>query len=214
MATNKLSSSDYLLLLLALDDKKPIVGAIRLMKMMFLFDKEIAPVITKKGAQMDVRPDFIAYDFGPFSKDIYEQIEFFETLKFIKTSQVSTSDSTEELDDWETLYGEDVFDVELKDGYRKLHIDYKSVRYSLAERGEKYVAQKIIPELSAEIINLLQEFKRKINSITTQQLLYYVYSRYENYTTASKIKDRVLGTTTIMPDESELVNPNEDDDSN
>ena len=22
---------------------------------------------------MDVRPDFIAYDFGPFSKDIYEQ---------------------------------------------------------------------------------------------------------------------------------------------
>ena len=74
--------------------------------------------------------------------------------------------------------------------------------------------QKIIPELSEEIINLLQEFKRKINSITTQQLLYYVYSRYENYTTASKIKDRVLGTTTIMPDESELVNPNEDDDSN
>lgn len=214
MTTNKLSSSDYLLLLLALDDKKPIVGAIRLMKMMFLFDKEIAPVIEKKGAQMDVRPDFIAYDFGPFSKDIYEQIEFFETLKFIETSQVGTSDSTDELDDWETLYGEDVFDVELKDGYRKLHIDYKSICYSLAERGEKYVNQKIIPELSAELINILQEFKKKINSVTTQQLLYYVYSRYENYTTASKIKDRVLGTTAIMPDESELVNPDENDDNN
>ena len=87
MAANKLSSSDYLLLLLALDDKKPIVGAIRLMKMMFLFDKEIAPVITKKGAPMDVRPDFMAYDFGPFSKDIYEQIEFFETLKKQRTAQ-------------------------------------------------------------------------------------------------------------------------------
>ena len=35
--SGKLSSSDYLLLLLDLDNREPIVGAIRLMKMMFLF---------------------------------------------------------------------------------------------------------------------------------------------------------------------------------
>jgi UDPglucose 6-dehydrogenase len=73
-------------------------------------------------------PEFVAYDFGPFSKDIYEQIELFQNLKFIKTDSVSTNDSTDELDDWETLYGEDIFDVELKDGYRKLNIDYNIVR--------------------------------------------------------------------------------------
>lgn len=210
--SNKLSSSDYLLLLLDLDDRKPIVGAIRLMKMMFLFDKEISPIISKKGAKLDVMPEFVAYDFGPFSKDIYEQIELFQNLKFIKTDSVSTNDSTDELDDWETLYGEDIFDVELKDGYRKLNIDYKSIKYAIEDRGHRYVEKMIIPELSKEVLELLLNFKKKLNSITTQQLLYYVYSRYEKYTTESKIKTRVLGTSTIMPDESELVNP--DDNNN
>ena len=184
--SNKLSSSDYLLLLLDLDDRKPIVGAIRLMKMMFLFDKEISPIISKKGAKLDVMPDFVAYDFGPFSKDIYEQIELFQNLKFIKTDSVSTNDSTDELDDWETLYGEDIFDVELKDGYRKLNIDYKSIKYAIEDRGHRYVEKMIIPELSKEVLELLLNFKKKLNSITTQQLLYYVYSRYEKYTTESK----------------------------
>ena len=210
--SNKLSSSDYLLLLLDLDDRKPIVGAIRLMKMMFLFDKEISPIISKKGAKLDVMPEFVAYDFGPFSKDIYEQIELFQNLKFIKTDSVSTNDSTDELDDWETLYGEDIFDVELKDGYRKLNIDYKSIKYAIEDRGHRYVEKMIMPELSKEVLDLLLNFKKKLNSITTQQLLYYVYSRYENYTTESKIKTRVLGTSTIMPDESELVKP--DDNNN
>lgn len=210
--SNKLSSSDYLLLLLDLDDRKPIVGAIRLMKMMFLFDKEISPIISQKGAKLDVMPDFVAYDFGPFSKDIYEQIELFQNLKFIKTDSVSTNDSTDELDDWETLYGEDIFDVELKDGYRKLNIDYKSIKYAIEDRGHRYVEKMIIPELSKEVLDLLLNFKKKLNSVTTQQLLYYVYSRYEKYTTESKIKTRVLGTSTIMPDESELVKP--DDDNN
>ena len=210
--SNKLSSSDYLLLLLDLDDRKPIVGAIRLMKMMFLFDKEISPIISKKGAKLDVMPEFVAYDFGPFSKDIYEQIELFQNLKFIKTDSVSTNDSTDELDDWETLYGEDIFDVELKDGYRKLNIDYKSIKYAIEDRGHRYVEKMIIPELSKEVLDLLLNFKKKLNSVTTQQLLYYVYSRYEKYTTESKIKTRVLGTSTIMPDESELVNP--DDNNN
>lgn len=210
--SNKLSSSDYLLLLLDLDDRKPIVGAIRLMKMMFLFDKEISPIISKKGAKLDVMPEFVAYDFGPFSKDIYEQIELFQNLKFIKTDSVSTNDSTDELDDWETLYGEDIFDVELKDGYRKLNIDYKSIKYAIEDRGHRYVEKMIIPELSKEVLDLLLNFKKKLNSITTQQLLYYVYSRYEKYTTESKIKTRVLGTSTIMPDESELVKP--DDNNN
>lgn len=210
--SGKLSSSDYLLLLLDLDDRKPIVGAIRLMKMMFLFDKEISPIISKKGAKLDVMPEFVAYDFGPFSKDIYEQIELFQNLKFIKTDSVSTNDSTDELDDWETLYGEDIFDVELKDGYRKLNIDYKSIKYAIEDRGHRYVEKMIMPELSKEVLDLLLNFKKKLNSITTQQLLYYVYSRYENYTTESKIKTRVLGTSTIMPDESELVKP--DDNNN
>ena len=212
MSKAKLSSSDYLLLLLDLDDRKPIVGAIRLMKMMFLFDKEISPLITKKGVEVDVMPQFIAYDFGPFSKDIYEQIEFFTNLEFISTKKVNATDTTDELDDWETLYGEDVFDVVLKDGYRRLNIDYKSICYEITDRGHKFVTSKILNEIPSDVSELLLNFKKKINSITTRQLLYYVYSRYEKYTTESKIKDKVLGKIAIMPDESDLEKPDDDND--
>ncbi len=208
--SNKLNAADYLLFLLDADERAPINGAIRLMKMMFLFNQEIMPAISQKGASVGELPHFFAYDFGPFSKDIYEQIEFFENLNFLKTSQVDAVEHTDEFDDWETIYGEDVLDVTLKDGYRRLNIDYKSIKYEITERGDKYVQTKISPELSDEIKVLLTNFKRKINSITTQQLLFYVYSRYENFTTASKIKEKVLGKSTIMPDEAELVDLNDD----
>lgn len=208
--SNKLNGADYLLFLLDADERAPINGAIRLMKMMFLFNQEIMPAISQKGAIIGELPQFIAYDFGPFSKDIYEQIEFFENLKFLKTSPVDAIDHTDEFDDWETIYGEDVLDVTLKDGYRRLNIDYKSIKYEITERGDKYVQTKISPELSNEIKDLLTNFKKKINSITTQQLLFYVYSRYENFTTASKIKEKVLGKSTIMPDEADLVDLNDD----
>ncbi len=208
--SNKLNAADYLLFLLDADERAPINGAIRLMKMMFLFNQEIMPAISQKGGSVGELPRFFAYDFGPFSKDIYEQIEFFENLKFLKTSQVDAVEHTDEFDDWETIYGEDVLDSTLKDGYRRLNIDYKSIKYEITERGDKYVQTKISPELSDEIKDLLTNFKRKINTITTQQLLFYVYSRYENFTTASKIKEKVLGKSTIMPDEAELVDLNDD----
>ena len=208
--SNKLNAADYLLFLLDTDKRTPINGAIRLMKMMFLFNQEIMPVISKKGANVGELPQFFAYDFGPFSKDIYEQIEFFENLDFLKTSHVDAVAHTDEFDDWETIYGEDVLDCTLKDGYRRLNIDYKSIKYEITERGDKYVQTKIAPELSEDIKELLTNFKRKINSITTQQLLFYVYSRYEKFTTESKIKEKVLGKSTIMPDEAELVDLNDD----
>ena len=76
-------------------------------------------------------------------------------MKFIKTDTVATNESTDELDDWENLYSEDIFDIELKDGYRKLNIDYRSIKYVIEERGHRYVEKKIVPELPPEVINLL-----------------------------------------------------------
>ena len=49
MNNKKLNGADYLLLLLYLDNKSPILGAIRLEKMMFLFNEEIAPRLKKNG---------------------------------------------------------------------------------------------------------------------------------------------------------------------
>ena len=86
MAKPKLNGADYLLLLLYLNNKQPIYGAIRLTKMMFLFEKEIAPILKKEGLDSENLPNFIAYNFGPFSKDVYEQVELFKGIKFIQVT--------------------------------------------------------------------------------------------------------------------------------
>ena len=51
----KLNGADYLLLLLYLNNKEPILGAVRLEKMMFLFNMEIAPILKEKGLESDDR---------------------------------------------------------------------------------------------------------------------------------------------------------------
>ena len=68
---SKMTGADYLLLLLYLDNCSAINGAIRITKMMFLFNMEIAPVLKKKGVSIrdEDLPKFSAYNYGPFSKD-------------------------------------------------------------------------------------------------------------------------------------------------
>ena len=83
----KLIGADYLLLLLYLNEKEPIKGAVRLTKMMFLFEKQIAPVLKEKGLESDKLPEFFAYNYGPFSKDIYQQLDLFKSINFIEESE-------------------------------------------------------------------------------------------------------------------------------
>ena len=61
--SNKLNAADYLLFLLDADERAPINGAIRLMKMMFLFNQEIMPAISQKGGSVGELPRFFAYFF-------------------------------------------------------------------------------------------------------------------------------------------------------
>ena len=88
MKKTNLTGADALLLLLFLDNQTPIDGAVRLTKMMFLFENEIAPVLKTKNIELDNLPEFFAYNYGPFSKDIYEQLELFSSIKFIKINRI------------------------------------------------------------------------------------------------------------------------------
>ena len=91
---SKLLGSDYLLLLLYINDKEPIKGSVRLTKMMFLFNEQIAPALKSKGLDCEKLPDFIPYNYGPFSKDLYEQVDFFTGIGFM---QVRDLNETEEM---------------------------------------------------------------------------------------------------------------------
>lgn len=188
----KLTGADYLLLMLYLDDRKPIKSAVRLTKMMFLFNKEIAPLLKKKGAEIneDTLPNFQAYNYGPFSKDVYEQIELFKSIGFVKVRDLNVSEEMDEVDDWE----EKPFIDELTEqsiGYENRR-DGKFMQYELLKRGADYVQSKIEPRFIQDQIEVLTDFKNRINQTPIKAILRYVYAKYPDMTKNSLIKDEVL----------------------
>ena len=188
MARAKLNGADYLLLLLYLNQKHPIMGAVRLTKMMFLFEKEIAPILKTKGLESDNLPGFIAYNFGPFSKDVYEQVELFKGIKFIQVTNIKAGEEMAEVDDLE----EAPFTDEISNYGYFLNNDGKYYKYQLLSTGEKYVLEKIKPCITQEQETILSSFKRKITSLSPKQILKYVYTKYPEYAENSLIKDEVL----------------------
>ena len=124
----KLTGADYLLLLLYLNNHTPIYGAVRLTKMMFLFNKEISEALKKKNIECGKLPEFIPYNFGPFSKDVYEQVELFSNIGFIKVTDINAIEDMGEVDDWEESPFIDET-VEQEDGY--IRQDGKYLKYEI-----------------------------------------------------------------------------------
>jgi hypothetical protein len=185
----KLNGADYLLLLLYLDNKKPIKGAIRITKMMYLFEKEIQPLLKNSGIDSENLPNFIAYNFGPFSKDLYEQIDFFTNIKFIKTKDIKAEEMGE-VDDWRGEWFDGVDDP-VNMGYAM--DDSKYMCYTIDSLGEKYVENKIRPSLTSGQIKLLDDFKKKIVKTTAKDILRYVYTKYPESAENSLIRKDILG---------------------
>lgn len=188
MSNKKLNGADYLLLLLYLDDKSPILGAIRLEKMMFLFNNEIAPRLKETGLNSDKLPEFIAYNFGPFSKDVYEQVELFKGIGFLQVINLKAKEELIEADDWE----EGPFSKELDYTGFQLNEEKRYYKYQMLDLGADYVSKKICPELTAEQLAMLLQFKKKITSLSPKQILRYVYTKYPDFTSNSLIKNEVF----------------------
>lgn len=187
----KLIGADYLLLMLYLNDKEPIKSAVRLTKMMFLFNEEIAPLLNKRGVVIDKKdlPDFQAYNYGPFSKDVYEQIELFQSIHFIQVKDLNAKEEMDEADDWEEQAFIDEIESQPSFANRR---DGKFMRYELLTQGEDYVKSEIIHNLTPEQLTILNDFKVRITQTPIKAILRYVYTKYPNMTENSLIKDEVL----------------------
>lgn len=184
----KLLGSDYLLLLLYLNDKEPIKGAVRLTKMMFLFNEQIAPALKKEGLDNEKLPNFIAYNYGPFSKDIYEQIELFSSIDFI---QVQDLFEAEEMSNVDNIVEKEFID-ECYEDEEETKSESNFWEYRITELGSGFVEDELLPKITDKQKNLMEQYKKKITEMPIKQLLYYVYTRYPEYTEKSMIKDEVL----------------------
>lgn len=184
----KMLGADYLLLLLYLNDQEPIKGAVRLIKMMFLFNKQISETLKRKGLESEQLPSFIAYNYGPFSKDVYEQIELFTSIGFVSVRDISTKEEMSGIDD----VVETEFIDECYQGDSELKTENNFWEYRITDVGKGFVEKKLLADLTDEQRGILEAFKRKITEMPIKQILYYVYTNYPDYTEKSLIKDEVL----------------------
>lgn len=194
MDKRNLNGKDLLLAILycpGVNRKKnePIIGRTKLTKMIFLFEKEIYKKFFKE-IEITNLPNFEPYYFGPFSKDVFDDLKFFISIGLINTSktdiQVASTDKfeseaiidEENMGEWVNATFNSNEEVELK--------------YFLSKKGEQYVEEKLWSHFSEQQQKNLQLFKAKINTITLDALLRYVYNKYPEYTTKSIIANKYV----------------------
>lgn len=138
------------LALISANDGDPIEGRTRLQKMVFLMQKELEKRDQSGAVGLDY--NFIPYDYGPFSKELYDDLDAMIDQEFVE-------DTEEPLQSGKVKY---IYEIE--DGGEDL-VD------SEAETSEDVDA----------IIQLAQEIKEDYNDMLLSELIEYVYSEYPEY---------------------------------
>ena len=144
---------------------EPIKGITRLQKLLFLLWKE--------GGFDSLVPDlhnFNAYDLGPCLDDIYDDLDFMESINLIKVEEVPSGNEYEELD--EDSFHQD-FGFEIPK--RKTRRDYSLKDIGLIE------AEILFKDLEASYKEKLIIIRSRYNSMPFFKLLRYVYKKYPRF---------------------------------
>ena len=190
----KLSGKHILLLLLyspgqTNEVNETIKGRTRIIKMMFLFKEEIQKDFLKnKNVEIVTFPEFKAYNYGPFSKEIYDDIEFFINNGFIEDSSSDENTSEFEIDEYEVWIDDFLFDDE-KD---MILGSYSEEEFKLTDQGCDWIEANVFCHLSENQKEILKSFKKSINESSLEGILRYVYLNYKEYAEKSKIKEKFL----------------------
>lgn len=188
-----IDAKDILLILLYLpgaseQKNEPIAGRTRIMKIIYIFEKELLERF-KNIDQLTI-PEFFAYDYGPFSKDLLDDIRFFKAIGFLEETPINF-----ELPDFET---EERF-YNTKEGIgccdttKYFLVDNSTeYKYMLSKKGMEYVEKNILFNFIEEQIKLLTNFKKKFNSMALNDILIYVYNKYPESAKVSKIRNKFI----------------------
>lgn len=187
----RLTAKDFLLLLLYSSSvgesfNEPISGKTRIMKMVFLFQKEI---YQKFKFDIENLAEFEAWKFGPWSEEVYSDLEFFKSIGFIESETEKnsandlTSEEVEEFEKWEE-------NISLVDYAAE---EYQQEVFKLTSLGKKYIEDNgLYASLSENQKAGLKEFKKKFNGVSLFSILRYVYEKYPQYTNKSEIKNQIV----------------------
>lgn len=165
-----------------------IGGITRIQKYLFLIEKE--EQITPSGHGYE----FKAYKAGPYSSKLYDDLEFLENLGYIK-SEITAAATMEEEAEIEDLSFEDLMgdgtNGEPYDGFGASDA-YEERRFILTQKGREHVQKLLEKDDCKPVINAVRKIKKRFNTHSLSDLLYYVYTKYPDMTMESEIKNMVL----------------------
>jgi uncharacterized phage-associated protein len=167
---NRLDREDILLLLLSVLSsgraKQKVAGITRLEKMMFLLQKE-----TKFSGKLQNKFRFEPWKFGPFSKEVYEDLDLLASLDLVDMEEQelpSYAEFTEE----DTLVEADAYEPVVQ----KI--------FSLTDRGSR-VAEKLKESISKNDWDEVELLRNRFENVPLTRLIQYVYQKYPETTSKS-----------------------------
>lgn len=170
---------------------EPIVGRTRLMKMAFLFEKELKSDFLKNNDTQIF--EFMPYLFGPYDKKVIQSLNFFIDANFILEQDTAIAvSSAEKIENrkYETEEAADDLWEELETVSQETELYEK--KYLLSEKGIRYSKEKIWDLLGEYQKSLMLKFKTQIVKIPLDDLLSYVYRSYPDYAENSTIREKYL----------------------
>ena len=188
--SNKINRKDLILLLLYApgssgEEAEPIDGRTRLMKLLFLLqaDQSIDKTLDPKR-----KYEFQPYHYGPFAKDVYDDLEFLENVGLVEVASKGIFASPADQNEGEKL----IEDTSIGEGNEEMEFVLKEERYKLTTRGIIFVKENLSPkEIPVHLLKSIRDLKLNFASQPLSSLLRYVYSNYPKYAEKSKIKDLI-----------------------
>ena len=120
---------------------------------------------------------------GPFSRDVYDDLTFFILRDFIQSSTTGEevlSESAAEWDNWIVSSG-------VYSEYYEVR-EYEEESFSLTKKGCDFISE-YYEVLSESQKRLLREFKVRTSTVPLRGLLRFVYKKYPQMTTKSKLRN-------------------------
>lgn len=165
---------------------EPIFGVTRLQKLLFLLKKEYD---VEKYLQAY---DFQAWRFGPFAKELYDDLEFLENLGLIVAQPFGPQTYQEEWE--EDLMDKQIFLSSQEEAEAEFDADdFQGKAYRLTDEGiEKYHAVKNqMRNQEIDVDSLMAattEVKSAYGEMPLTRLISFVYGRYPDYAEQSELK--------------------------
>lgn len=141
--------------LLYADGQENIIGRTRIQKLAFLIEMEYQ---SSQGISMPLNPgsfNFEPYDYGPFSKELYDVLEDMDRQGLIEEDEQE---------------------------YREGKTRYE---YELTEKGKDFVEDQLSTDAAVEILRKASKYKSEYNKVPLPDLIKYVYSEYPEYASES-----------------------------